>query len=73
MTIPFKGFIIQARTQLTSDLVGSFVLINVNKTRLQECQLSAEDPVSRAVSWSGVMLAFKNTHIIGYSHTQQSG
>jgi len=50
VTFPFKGFIIQARTQPSNDLVGSFILINTNKTRLQECQLSGEDPVSNAVS-----------------------
>ncbi|XP_065890178.1 putative ferric-chelate reductase 1 [Dysidea avara] len=48
LTIPFKGFIIQARTQPTNDLVGSFIITNTNKARLQECQLSGEDPVSSA-------------------------
>ena len=56
LTIPFKGFIIQARTQPTNDLVGSFIITNTNKARLQECQLSGEDPVSSAVSCSGVIL-----------------
>ena len=56
--VTFRGFIIQARTQPSlagagNDIVGSFIIVD-NETRVQECQLSAEDPVSPTVSTSRV-------------------
>lgn len=47
--VTFRGFIIQARTRPDDDLVGSFIIVD-NETRVQECHLSAEDPVSPTVS-----------------------
>lgn len=43
--VTFRGFVIQARTQPENNLVGSFIIVD-EQTRLQECQLSGEDPVS---------------------------
>ena len=54
--VTFRGFIIQAVTQPENDIVGSFIIVD-NETRVQECHLSAEDPISPTVSI--LMLVFE--------------
>ena len=48
--VTFRGFIIQALTS-ENNIIGSFIIVD-EETRLLECQLSGEDPISLAVSVS---------------------
>ena len=64
--VTFRGFIIQARTQPENNLVGSFIIVD-EQTRLRECQLSGEDPVSISVRFLQVVLHIPELGILNFA------